>query len=35
VDVLFLAAAALLWGVTALLVTGFERLAQMGKGQQA
>jgi hypothetical protein len=34
-DIVFLGGAALLWGVTALLVTGFERLAQMGKGQPA
>jgi len=34
-DILFLAGAALLWGVTALLVAGFERLGQVGKGQSA
>jgi len=34
-DILFLAGAALLWGVTVLLVAGFERLAQAGKGASA
>lgn len=34
-DMVFLAGAALLWGVTALLVKGFERLGQVGKGQSA
>lgn len=32
-DILYLAGVALLWGVTALLVKGFERLSQAGKGQ--
>lgn len=34
-DILFLVGAALLWGVTVLLVKGFERLGQVGKGQSA
>jgi len=34
-DILFLAGVALLWGVTVLLVAGFERLAQVGKGTSA
>lgn len=34
-DVVFLAGVALLWAVTALLVKGFERLGQAGKGQPA
>jgi len=34
-DMVFLAGVALLWAVTALLVKGFERMAQMGKGQAA
>lgn len=33
-DILFLVGAALLWGVTVLLVKGFERLGQVGKEQQ-
>jgi hypothetical protein len=32
-DSLFLLGAALLWGATAWLVKGFERLAQPAKGQ--
>jgi hypothetical protein len=32
-DIVFLVATALLWGVTALLVKGFELLDQTGKGQ--
>jgi len=34
-DIVFLAGVALLWGVTVLLVAGFERLGQAGKGQSA
>lgn len=32
-DIVFLLGVALLWGVTALLVQGFERLDQPVKGQ--
>ena len=32
-DIVYLGGVALLWGVTALLVKGFERLSQVGKGQ--
>jgi len=32
-DIVFLAGVAVLWGMTALLVKGFERLDQPGKGQ--
>jgi hypothetical protein len=32
-DMAFVLGAALLWGVTALLVIGFERLDQPSKGQ--
>ena len=34
-DLVFLAGVACLWAVTALLVKGFERLTQIGKGQPA
>lgn len=34
-DVVFLAGVALLWGVTAWLVKGFERLGQVDKGASA
>jgi hypothetical protein len=32
-DIVFLLGAAVLWGVTALMVMGFERLSQPAKGQ--
>jgi hypothetical protein len=32
-DIVFLLGASLLWGATALLVMGFERLAPAAKGQ--
>lgn len=32
-DIVFVLGVALLWGVTALLVLGFEQLDQPGKGQ--